>query len=222
MNEKVEMIDPTPEHLADPGQRREIARLGMWLFLSTEVLFFGGLFLGFSIYRIAYHADFVAASGHLSVLLGGLNTLVLLTSSLSVALAVLSTNKDDRRGTVRYLTITLALAFIFLGIKGYEWHTEFKEELVPGLNFQLHGVTVSSAAHQQLFFCYYFIMTGIHGLHMLVGSALMIWLIVRSQRGSGRLSQTEIIRIESTALYWHFVDIVWVFLLPLLYLTGLD
>lgn len=215
-------LDPVARHLADREQREDIARLGMWLFLSTEVLFFGALFLGFTIYRLSYPADFIAASKHLNVWLGGLNTFVLLSSSFLVALAVLSAQRGERRGATRYLGLTLLLALVFLGIKGFEWHQEYQEKLVPGWNFHLAEAGESSAAHQQLFFCFYFIMTGVHALHMLAGSGVLTWLILRSRRGYGALSQTETIRIESIALYWHFVDIVWVFLLPLLYLTGLD
>ncbi|RYD91605.1 MAG: cytochrome c oxidase subunit 3 family protein [Sphingobacteriales bacterium] len=214
-------MDPVASHLAEPAQRADVARLGMWLFLSTEVLFFGGMMLGYTVYRMTYPADFIAASGRLKVALGATNTLVLLTSSFFVALAVKSAQRDERRTVVRHLLVTLALAIVFLGIKSYEWYSEYDENLVPGLNFALPGVDAASAAHQQLFFCFYFIMTGIHGVHMMIGCGVIGWLILRGHRGSGPLSQTEVVRVESTALYWHFVDIVWVFLLPLLYLTGL-
>ena len=215
-------LDPVARHLADPRQRLEIARLGVWLFLSTEVLFFGALFVGFTLYRHSYPAEFVAASGHLNLWLGGFNTLVLLTSSLFVALAVLGADHGDRRRATRYLIATLALALVFLGIKAFEWYQEYEEHLVPGLNFALPGAEQGWAAHQELFFCYYFIMTGVHAFHMLAGSGVLIWLILRGRRARGPLNQTDSIRIESTALYWHFVDVVWVFLLPLLYLTGFD
>ncbi len=217
-----ETMDPIAGHLSDAGQREDIARLGMWLFLSTEVLFFGALFLGFTIYRTTYPADFVAASGHLKVALGSANTFVLLTSSFFVALAVMAAERRDRKIATRHLMVTLALALVFLCIKGYEWYLEWDENLVPGINFQMPEASASSAAHQQLFFCFYFIMTGIHAIHMLAGSGVIAWLIWRGRRGTGPLGETEKIRIDSTALYWHFVDVVWVFLLPLLYLTGLD
>lgn len=217
-----ETLDPVASHLSDPRQREEIARLGMWLFLSTEVLFFGCLFVGFTIYRTSYPADFVAASQHLKVGLGTANTFVLLTSSFFVALAVLAAQNGDRMKSTRNLVVTLVLAIIFLFIKGYEWYLEYHEKLVPGINFSMPEASTASAAHQQMFFCFYFIMTGIHGIHMMAGSGVFSWLILRGWRGKGSLTQTERIRIESTALYWHFVDIVWVFLLPLLYLTGLD
>jgi len=215
-------LDPVAEHLADPGQRLDIARLGVWLFLSTEVLFFGVLFLGFTLYRRSYPAEFVAASSHLNLWLGGFNTLVLLTSSLFVALAVLGADRGNRRSSTRYLMATLTLGLVFLAIKAFEWHQEYAEHLVPGLNFNLPDTDAGWAAHEQLFFCLYFIMTGVHAFHMVAGSGVLAWLILRGWRGRGALSQTESIRIESTALYWHFVDIVWVFLLPLLYLTGFD
>lgn len=221
MERNAPIMDSVVSHLTEPAQRADVARLGMWLFLSTEVLFFGGMILAFTVYRMTYSADFIAASARLKVGLGGTNTLVLLTSSFFIALAVLAAQRDDRRSVIRYLLVTLALAIVFLGIKGYEWYSEFNEKLVPGLNFTLPGVDAASAAHQQLFFCFYFIMTGIHGIHMIIGSGVITWLILRGRRETGPLSQTDVVRIESTALYWHFVDIVWVFLLPLLYLTGL-
>lgn len=215
-------LDPVAAHLCDEEQRKEISTLGMWLFLSTEVLFFGGLFVGFAIYRSTYAADFIAASGHLKVYLGGINTLVLLTSSFFVALAVLAARKNERQAVTRNLLITIALAVLFLAIKGYEWFGEYQENLVPGVNFSMPNIDPTSAAHQQLFMIFYFIMTGIHGIHMLAGTGVMAWITWRSKNGRGDLSQTELIRIESTALYWHFVDVMWIFLLPLLYLTGLE
>lgn len=221
MSTEPSTMDPVAVHLSDRGQREDIARLGMWLFLSTEVLFFGALFLGFTIYKHTYPEDFIAASKHLKVVLGGLNTLVLLTSSFFIALGVMAAQRGERKAATRYLIVTLVLAIVFLGIKGLEWYQEFGEKLVPGWNFEMPGATEASAAHQQLFFCFYFIMTGIHGVHMIIGSGVILWLILRCRWGTGPLSQTETIRIESTALYWHFVDMVWVFLLPLLYLTGL-
>lgn len=215
-------LDAVARHLADPQQRLDIARLGVWLFLSTEVLFFGVLFLGFTLYRRSYPAEFIAASGHLNLWLGGFNTFVLLTSSLFVALAVLGADHGDRRRSTRYLMVTLALALVFLAIKAFEWYREYQDHLVPGLNFSLPGAEAGWAAHQQMFFCFYFILTGVHAFHMVAGSGVLFWLILRGCRGRGPLSQTESIRIEATALYWHFVDIIWVFLLPLLYLTGYD
>jgi cytochrome c oxidase subunit 3 len=215
MNADSPAMDPVAGHLSDRVQREDIARLGMWLFLSTEVLFFGALFLGFTLYKHTYPK-------HLNVVLGGLNTLVLLTSSFFIAMGVMAAQRSDRNVATRNLAVTLILALLFLGIKSLEWYQEFGEKLVPGWNFQMPGATEASAAHQQLFFCFYFIMTGIHGVHMILGSGVILWLILRCRRGTGPLSQTESIRIESTALYWHFVDMVWVFLLPLLYLTGLD
>lgn len=215
-----QQLDPVASHLCDPDQREEIATLGMWLFLSTEVLFFGGLFLGFAIYRMRYRDAFIAASGHLNVALGSTNTLILLTSSLFVALAVLASRRGERRRSTVYLMITVLLALVFLCIKFYEWDSEYHEKLVPGLNFSMPNA--ADAQRQQLFFCYYFIMTGIHALHMIIGTGVISWIILRGWQGKDKLSQTERIRIESTALFWHFVDIIWVFLLPLLYLTGLE
>ena len=212
-------LDPVARHLADPEQRLDIARLGIWIFLATEILFFGVLFVGFTIYRSSYPAAFVAASGHLNVWLGVFNTCVLMTSSFCVALAVLDAQAGNRRGSTRHLMTTVALAIVFLGVKAVEWYQEYDASLVPGLNFRLPGAGESGAAAQQLFFCFYFIMTGVHAVHMLAGVGVLAWLILRGWRDTGPFTQTDSIRIESTALYWHFVDIVWIFLLPLLYLT---
>ena len=217
-----EKMDPVAAHLSDPEQREEMATLGMWIFLSTEVLFFGALFLGFTVYRTLYPEAFIAASGHLNVWLGSINTFILLTSSFFIALAVAAAHAGDRKKSTRHLCITALLALLFLGIKAVEYHQEYQEYLIPGVNFSMKDTDPVSAAHQQLFFCFYFFMTGLHAIHMLAGTGVMGWLIGRGFHRKGPLSQTDRIRIESLALYWHFVDIVWVFLLPLLYLTGLE
>lgn len=215
-------LDPIASHLSDPGQREEMATLGVWIFLATEILFFGGLFLGYAVYRMSYPETFVAASGHLDVFLGGLNTFVLLTSSLFIAFAVLAAREGDRKRSTKHLAITLVLALGFLGIKFHEWREEAAKNLVPGAGFEIHGVAGEAAAQQHLFFCFYFGMTGLHALHMLIGAGLIGWLVWRGWNGAGRIGATARIRIESVALYWHFVDLVWIFLLPLLYLTGLE
>ncbi|MBK1882075.1 cytochrome c oxidase subunit 3 [Luteolibacter pohnpeiensis] len=216
-------ISDLPDHLSDSNQRAEMATLGMWIFLTTEVLFFGALFLAFTIYRHKYSADFVAASDHLNVWLGGLNTFILLTSSFFVALAVAAAHAGNRKRTNWHLCATVILAVIFLGIKAIEYHQDFTEKLIPGRHFNVSGTDSSAIAHQQLFFCFYFIMTGIHAFHMIAGTGVMAWMIMKNLRTKeDPMTQTDRIRVESIGLYWHFVDIVWVFLLPLLYLTGLE
>jgi cytochrome c oxidase subunit III len=222
-------------HFDDAEQQYTAAELGMWLFLATEVLFFGGLFCLYTVYRFWYHAAFAAGSHHLDVALGSANTVVLLTSSLTMVLAVHAAQTNDRRGIVRYLLFTMLLGALFLSIKGYEYHEKFVEHLVPGRHFVLtedenrrsealptpapSRTTQSTNAelgHTELFFSLYFAMTGLHALHMIIGIAILGVLAVASQRGS--YSKEYFTPVEMTGLYWHFVDIVWVFLFPLLYL----
>jgi cytochrome c oxidase subunit III len=197
----------------DAAQQKEAATLGMWLFLATEVMFFGGLFTGYTVYRAQYPDVWVQASHHLDVVLGGINTLVLLTSSLTMALAVRSAQVDDRRQLVRYLLFTMALGAVFLGIKAVEYHHKFVDHLVPGPDFASHD---PSAKPLQLFFSFYFAMTGMHALHMVIGLGLMTVLVIMARRG--RFSSQYYNPVEMGGLYWHFVDIVWIFLYPLLYL----
>ena len=210
-------------HFDDAEQQYTAAELGMWLFLATEVLFFGGLFCGYAIYRYWYHAAFVAGSHHLDVLLGTINTAILLTSSLTMALAVHAAQTSRRVATVRNLVFTVLLGGAFLGIKGYEYYHKFEERLVPGPHFAIpaEGATQAQRAAQtsgpiQLFFSLYFLMTGLHALHMIIGVAVLLVLIMTASRGA--FSAAYFTPVEMTGLYWHFVDIVWVFLFPLLYL----
>ena len=198
----------------DVDQQHESASLGMWVFLATEVMFFGGMFLGYSVYRGAYHVAFKEASGHLDVLLGAINTAVLLCSSLTMALAVHAVQLGGRRTVALLLLATIALGGIFLGIKAVEYHHKYEEHLIPGRGFIFPA---ADANHAQLFFSFYFAMTGMHALHMIIGIGLMLVLILRTMRG--RFSSKYHSPIEMTGLYWHFVDIVWVFLFPLLYLV---
>lgn len=216
-------------HLAhqfeDMGQQRATATLGMWTFLATEVMFFGGLFTGYCVYRFTDPAAFALASRHLSVPLGSINTFVLLSSSLTVALAVHAGQTGNRKGQVRWLVLTMLLGLAFLGIKAKEYSLEFEEHLVPGWNFSaaaLHppeGAPGRMIAHAQMFFVFYFFMTGLHALHMIIGIGVFLAITVMAQRG--RFTPEYHTPLELSGLYWHFVDIVWVFLYPLLYLIDL-
>jgi cytochrome c oxidase subunit III len=205
------------EQFDDLTQQHEAASLGMWVFLVTEILFFGGLFAGYTVYRAAYPEAFREASHHLDLLLGSLNTAVLITSSLTMALAVHSVQAGHRRALMRFLLLTLVLGAVFLGIKGTEYAHKYAEELVPGLRFAYSG---PHASQVQLFLCFYFVMTGLHAFHMLVGIALLSVLAFLAWRG--HFSADYYAPVETSGLYWHFVDIVWIFLFPLLYLVGLD
>lgn len=218
-------------HFDDAEQQFDAASLGMWTFLVTEVLFFGGMFAGYALYRYWYPDAFIAASHRLDMWLGMTNTAVLLTSSLMMALAVHAAQTDDRRGTMRFLSLTIMLGAIFLGIKAYEYHHKFVEHLVPGRSFawatehepaggEVVAATAASAVnpdHAELFFSFYFALTGLHAIHMIIGIAILSVLLVLTRQG--RFSASYYTPVEISGLYWHFVDIVWVFLFPLLYLV---
>jgi cytochrome c oxidase subunit III len=199
----------------DVEQQYEAASLGMWVFLVTEIMFFGGLFTGYVVYRAAYPLAFAEGSGHLDILLGGVNTAVLISSSLTMALAVHSAQVGERRALVRCLVLTMVLGLVFLGIKGLEYAHKFEEHLVPGPGFLSAG---SHAQHIQLFFGFYFSMTGMHAVHMVIGIGILA--VLARQAWHGRFSPAYFTPVELTGLYWHFVDIVWIYLFPLLYLLG--
>jgi cytochrome c oxidase subunit 3 len=187
----------------------------MWAFLATEVLFFGGLFISYAVYRASYPHAFAEASNHLDIVLGTVNTAILIGSSLTMVLAVYSARFGTPRAQVFFLLATLALGLVFLGIKGVEYEHKFHEHLVPGADFQFPGTDARAA---QIFFSLYFAMTGMHALHMVIGAGMLIVLAVKA--GRGRFSPAYYTPIEIGGLYWHFVDIVWIFLFPLLYLLG--
>jgi cytochrome c oxidase subunit 3 len=206
---------------ADAGQQRQSALLGMWTFLATEVLFFGGVLMSYAVYRRLYHPAFVFGSHHLKETLGAINTGVLLTSSFTVALAVHFDHFRRRRACRVALMITVLLGLAFLGIKFTEYKLEYDEHLVPAVNFVL-GTAETGAAipqHVQLFFVFYFILTLIHATHMLVGVGLLTWLIVQLRPRQLPLWARHPAAPEVMGLYWHFVDLVWIFLFPLLYLV---
>jgi len=202
-------------YITDLEQQQEAGRLGMWAFLITEILFFGGLFAAYAVYRASYPQAFARASRSLDVALGGLNTAILIGSSLTMALAVRAAQLDRVRAVSRWLLATLVLGGVFVGIKGVEYAHKAHEHLIPGPDFVFQGVP---GGPEQLFFALYFCMTGLHAFHMLIGFGLILWLlrVVRS----GRVSGDHHPHIELFGLYWHFVDIVWIFLFPLLYLIG--
>jgi cytochrome c oxidase subunit 3 len=201
-------------HFDDLGQQHDAATLGMWLFLATEVLFFGGLFAAYMLYRVWYPETFGAASRTLDITLGTVNTLVLIGSSLTMALAVHAAEKDQRRTLMMFLVLTMVLGAVFLGIKGVEYAHKFEEHHVPGLGFHFEGAAPERA---NLFFSLYFAMTGLHAAHMVIGLGIIAVMLVMAWRG--RFSARWHTPIEITGLYWHFVDIIWIFLFPLLYLV---
>ena len=202
-------------HFDDLEQQAEASSLGIWVFLLTEIMFFGGLFAGYTVYRTAYPGAFAEGSQHLDLMLGSINTAVLISSSLTMALAVHAAQVGRRKVLVGFLVCTLLLGLVFLGIKGMEYAHKFAEHLFPGSRFGYEG---PDAAHVQLFFSFYVGMTGMHALHMVSGIGLLTVLALRAWRD--RFSPAYYAPVEIVGLYWHFVDIVWIFLFPLLYLLG--
>lgn len=197
----------------DPAQQYEASSLGMWIFLATEVMFFGGLFAGYVVYRSAYPEAWAEGSRHLDIALGTVNTVVLIGSSLTMALAVRAAQTGRRGGQILFLLLTLILGSVFLGIKGIEYFHKFEEHLVPGPGFRWEGPLVRNV---QIFYSFYFAMTGMHALHMVVGIGILTTLLVMAWRH--RFSPAYFTPMEISGLYWHFVDIIWIYLFPLLYL----
>lgn len=197
---------------ATRAQEREASTLGMWAFLATEVLFFGALVAGYFAYRLTYGERFIIAASHTNVVLGTANTAILLTSSACMAMAVHSTDNRERRRAALWFIATALLGCAFLLIKGYEYYLEYREQLVPALNFatDLYGSVA------EIFFIFYFCATGLHALHLTIGIAMVTGLAIFTL--SNRLPSSGPARM--IGLYWHFVDIVWIFLFPLIYLAG--
>ena len=202
-------------HFPDLETQKEAATLGMWVFLAQEILFFGGLFCAYTVYRNLYFAGFSEASHHLNAKLGGANTAVLIGSSLTMALAVRAAAQGKRNLIVLFLILTILLGGVFLGVKVVEYGEKFEKHLVPGHGFRWEGPNAHPA---EIFYSLYFAMTGLHALHMIIGIPILAWIAWMAQRG--RYSPEYHSPVEMVGLYWHFVDIVWIFLFPLLYLIG--
>ena len=203
-----------------PAQQFDAAKIGMWAFLGQELLFFSGLFVAYGIFRSWYPEMFSQASHQLDRVMGAANTIVLLFSSLTAALAVRSAQTGNKAATSRFLLITIACAFVFLIVKYFEYVHKFEAGLLPAHYFHPHanhlvpGTSISSNAGS--FFAIYFMMTGVHGVHVLVGIGVLIWMWRRNERGE--FSARYFTPIDLAALYWHLVDLVWIYLFPLLYL----
>ena len=224
-------------HFENMEQQREAGTLGMWVFLVTEIMFFGGMFLAYTLYRSLYPWSFASASNHLDITLGAVNTGVLILSSFTMAMAVYFTQTGKPRPQVLCLVMTLLLGLTFLGIKAVEYRDKYNDHLIPGSLIPsrpfgpevqqegqppdphklhlLHGATVRQV---EMFYWIYFAMTGMHALHMIIGAGLLLVLIYLSLKG--RFDAEYHSPVEVVGLYWHFVDIVWIFLFPLLYLLG--
>jgi cytochrome c oxidase subunit III len=241
-------------HFEDLGQQHACERLGIWMFLATEVLFFGGIFGAYTVYRLWYPAEFELASSYLNRKIATINTVFLITSSLTITLGIRAAKLGDRGALIRYLLITAALGTAFMVMKGFEYSADLHERYVPGTMFQqeyaaaqaeIAGMTAEQAKHHkfkperqhwatemavknvehgvdvgkvQLFLCFYYIMTGIHGLHIIIGIGCILWLVWEAWRGT--IPPENYSTVEIVSLYWHLVDAIWLFLMPLLYLAG--
>jgi cytochrome c oxidase subunit 3 len=197
-------------------QQHEASTLGMWVFLATEVMVFGALFTGYTAYRAKYPDSFAEASRHLNLLIGAINTVVLLTSSLTMALAVYAARLGQKKMLVRCLILTALLGTVFMALKAVEYYEDYTDNLVPRLAFQ--PGEWKAPGEVELFLMFYYIMTGLHALHLTVGIAVMAVIAYLAWRGA--YSPEYYSPVEVAGLYWHFVDVIWIFLLPLLYLVG--
>lgn len=248
------MSDAPAPHLAHHfdtlEQQKQAASLGMWVFIAQEIMFFGGLFIGYTFYRCRFPEAFAAGSSLLSIGWGGFNTVVLICSSLTMAMAVHAAQLGKSKHIIAWLVSTMVLGTVFLGVKGIEYTGKYHHHLMPGSSFEYHGkgkyyalghgdeghapaeAAVEDAHadkghdptvgvepnHVRIFYGFYFVMTGTHAIHMIIGMGIMVWLIRLA--AAGRFSAAYYNPVEIFGLYWHFVDIVWIFLFPLLYLLG--
>ena len=224
LDQSVFVRHPLEEQFRDLEQQHEAASLGMWIFLASEVMFFGSLFLALEVYRSSYPAAFEKASVRLNWVIGGTNTVVLLVSSLFMVLAVHYARLGRRRPLLVFLALTALLGLTFLGLKACEYYIDYRENLIPGWRFDdaewvnQEGLAAEEVPHVKLFLTFYWFMTGLHALHVTLGimAVLAMWVLARR----GYFSPTYYSPVDLTALYWHFVDTVWIFLLPMLYLLG--
>jgi cytochrome c oxidase subunit 3 len=203
-------------HFDDSAQQLHSATLGMWVFLITEVMFFGGMFGGYTVYRNMYPDAFASTSQFMNVTIGAVNTGVLIFSSFTMVMAVRSAQLGQKKALVSFLVLTLILGCVFLTLKYVEYHEKWVDHHIPGPMFQYADPRYFHQA--QILFFLYFAMTGMHAIHMVVGAGMLITLIVMAARN--RFSSAWYTPVEMIGLYWHFVDIIWIFLFPLLYLIG--
>lgn len=209
------VVGPPHVHHMDAPTAYQAAKLGMWLFLATEILLFGGLFAGFAVYRWYYLQEFHAASHHLDWKLGMVNTAVLIFSSFTAALAVDAAQHGNNKKVTALLTTTIVCGFVFLVIKYVEWHHKYETGLFPGTEFWGSAEFIQQ---YKTFFGLYYCMTGLHALHVILGMGILAWVLTKSRRN--RFSPDYYTPVEVGALYWHLVDLIWIYLFPLLYLVG--
>jgi cytochrome c oxidase subunit 3 len=203
-------------HFTTMEQQFDTAKLGMWLFIATEILLFGGLFVGFGMMQSRYPREFVEAHEHLKRWQGALNTVVLLVSSFTMVLAVHFAKTNNKKKTVFFLALTIVCACIFLVVKYFEYAHKFEEGWLPGKYYSAVGDSIQGSHGYATFFSFYFMMTGLHGIHILVGIGVLSWILMRAKRGE--FTSTYYTPVELVGLYWHVVDMIWIYLFPLYYL----
>jgi cytochrome c oxidase subunit 3 len=203
-------------HFTTMEQQFDTSKIGMWLFLATEVLLFGGLFVGFGLMQARYPQEFIEAHEHLQRPLGALNTVVLLVSSWTMVMGVLSAQRGNRKKLVMFLALTILCACIFLGVKYFEYSHKFEDGLLPGHWYKHQGDLIPNSHGYATFFSFYFMMTGLHGFHILAGIGVLLWVLVRANRGE--FSKAYYTPVDLVGLYWHLVDLIWIYLFPLFYL----
>ncbi len=204
------------EQFENPEQQRETASIGMWVFLITEVMMFGGLFTAFTVYRLSNPAAFNEGSKEMTIVLGAINTALLILSSFTMALAVYSSSIGKTKLLAIFLIITMIIGLCFLGIKFTEYYLHYQDHKVPGFWFEYHG---PSARQVQMFFVFYFILTGLHVIHMTIGIGILLVMLYRTLLGS--FSATYHTAVDLAGIYWSFVDIIWIFLYAIFYIPGL-
>ena len=210
-------------HFADMEQQRETSTFGMWMFLLTEIMFFGGLFCAYLVYRASYYQAFVEGSQKMNITLGAINTAVLICSSLTMALAVRAVQTGKSKGAIALLLLlTMLFGFGFLGIKAVEYHEHWENHEFPGPHFHFQTENPAHPAtdpvHTEIYFSLYWAMTGLHALHMIIGIGLVTWILIVAMRSGYGPSYYS--PVENVGLYWHFVDLVWIYLFPMLYLIS--
>lgn len=205
-------------HFATMEQQFDTSKIGMWLFLATEVLLFGGLFVGFGLMQARYPREFVEAHHHLQRGFGAFNTVVLLFSSWTMVMGVLSAQTNQKKKLVVYLVLTILCACMFLGVKYFEYSHKYHDGLLPGHYYHHEGDEIPNSHGYATFFSFYFMMTGLHGIHILAGIAILTWILIRAMKGE--FSSAYYTPVDLVGLYWHLVDLIWIYLFPLFYLIS--
>lgn len=225
-------LDAHVAHQFDSAeQQKHSSLLGIWIFLLTEIMFFGAVFVAYGVYRSRFPDAFALGTHQLSLDLGGLNTIILMLSSFTMTLAVLAARSNKKAQIINWLVVSIVLGVVFLGIKAFEYKAKFDHNLVPGYNWVFdphhiangneHFAKIAAAidpGNFKMFFGFYFVMTGLHAIHMIIGIGILLFILNMARKG--KFNSAYYNPLECTGLYWHFVDMVWIFLFPALYLLG--